>query len=372
MDGAGNLYIADEGNHRIRKVDAATGTISTIAGTGEWGYGGDGGPATQAELRYPSAVTVDGAGSFYIADSGNHRIRKVSAFTGTINTIAGTGEWGYSGDGGPAIEAQLGYPQGVTVDGAGNLYIADFHNNRIRKVDAATGTINTIAGTGEWGYSGDGGPATRAQLGYPEGVAVDGAGNLYISDSRNNRIRKVSAFTGTISTIAGTGEWGYSGDGGPAIEAQLRYPEGLTVDGAGNLYIADGRLVRKVDATTGTISTIAGTGEWGYGGDGGPAIEAQLRYPSGLTVDGAGNLYIADGSNYRIRKVDVCTGTINTIAGTGEQGYSGDGSFATAAKLGYATGIAVGSNGNVYIADIENHRVRVLKPDSAVAFGGCD
>ena len=372
VDGAGNLYIADEGNHRVRKVEASTGTISTIAGSGEWGYSGDGGPAIEAELRYPSAVTVDGIDSFYVADSGNHRIRKVDAFTGTISTIAGTGEWGYGGDGGPAIEAKLGYPQAVAVDHVGNLYISDFHNNRIRKVDAATGTINTIAGTGEWGYSGDGGPATQAQLGYPEGVAVDGGGNLYISDSRNSRIRKVSAFTGTISTIAGTGEWGYSGDGGPAIEAKLGYPEGVTVDGAGNLYIADGRRVRKVDAATGTISTIAGTGEWGYSGDGGSATQAQLRYPSGVTVDGAGNLYIADGSNYRIRKVDVCTGTINTIAGTGEQGYSGDGSFATAAKLGYATDIAVGSNGNVYIADIENHRVRVLKPDSAVAFGGCD
>ena len=371
VDGAGNLYIADEGNHRVRKIEAVTGTISTIAGTGEWGYSGDGGPAIEAQLRYPSAVTVDGAGSFYIADSGNHRIRKVSAFTGTISTIAGTGEWGYSGDGGPAIEAQLGYPQAVAVDHVGNLYIADFHNNRIRKMDAATGTISTIAGTGEWGDRGDGGPATQAQLGYPEGVAVDGAGNLYISDSRNNRIRKVSAFTGTISTIAGTGEWGYSGDGGPATQAQLGYPEGVAVDGAGNLYIADGRRVRKVEATTGTISTIAGTGEWGYSGDGGPATQAQLRYPSGLTVDGAGNLYIADGSNYRIRKVDVCTGTINAIAGTGEQGYGGDGGFATAAKLGYATDIAVGGNGNVYIADIENHRVRVLKPDSAAGSGGC-
>ncbi len=373
VDGAGNLYIADSGNNRIRKVDVATGTISTIAGTGEWGYSGDGGPASEAQLRYPSAVAVDGAGNLYIADSGNNRIRKVSAFTGTISTIAGTGEWGYSGDGGPAIEAQLGYPSAVAVDGASNLYIADFHNNRIRKVDVATGTISTIAGTGEWGYSGDGGPATQARLGYPEGVAVNGDGNLYISDSRNNRIRKVSAFTGTISTIVGTGEWGYGGDGGPATQAQLGYPEGVTVDGAGNLYISDSRnnRIRKVSAFTGTISTIAGTGEWSYSGDGGPAIQAQLGYPSGVTVDGAGNLYIADGSNYRIRKVDVCTGTINTIAGTGEQGYSGDRGFATAAKLGYSSDIAVGNNGNVYIADIENHRVRVLKSDSAVGSGGC-
>ena len=371
VDGAGNFYIADAGNHRVRKVEAATGTISTIAGTGEWGYGGDGGPATQAQLRYPSGVTVDGAGNFYIADSRNNRIRKVSAFTATISTIAGTGEWGYGGDDGPATQARLGNPQGVAADGAGNLYIADFRNNRIRKVEAATGTISTIAGTGEWGDSGDGGPATQAQLGYPEGVAVDGAGNLYIADFRNNRIRKVEAATGTISTIAGSGEWGYSGDGGPATRAQLGYSSGVTVDGAGNLYIADGRRVRKVEAATGTISTIAGSGEWGYSGDGGPATQAQLRFPSGLTVDGSGNLYIADGANYRIRKVDVCTGTINAIAGTGEQGYSGDGGFATAAQLGYSSDIAVGGNGNVYIADIENHRVRVLKPDSAAGSGGC-
>ena len=160
-----------------------------------------------------------------IADSRNNRIRKVSAFTATISTIAGTGEWGYGGDDGPATQARLGNPQGVAADGAGNLYIADFRNNRIRKVEAATGTISTIAGTGEWGDSGDGGPATQAQLGYPEGVAVDGAGNLYIADFRNNRIRKVEAATGTISTIAGSGEWGYSGDGGPATRAQLGYPQ---------------------------------------------------------------------------------------------------------------------------------------------------
>ena len=372
VDGEGNVYIADSDYPGIRKVDAGTGAISTIAGTGIRGHGGDGGPATQAQLGEPVGVAVDGEGNVYIADSDYRRIRRVDAAKGTISTIAGTGGWGDGGDGGSATQAEFRNPSGVAVDGSGNLYIGDEGNHRVRKVEASTGTINTIAGTGEWGYSGDGGPAVEAQLRYPSAVTVDGIDSFYVADSGNNRIRKVDAFSGTISTIAGTGEWGYSGDGGPAIEAQLGYPEGLTVDGAGNLYIADGRRVRKVDAATGTISTIAGTGEWGYGGDGGPATQAQLRYPSGVTVDGAGNLYIADGYNYRIRKVGACTGIINTIAGTGEQGYSGDGSFAAAAKLGYATDIAVGSNGNVYIADIENHRVRVLKPDSAMAFAGCN
>ena len=249
-------------------------------------------------------MAADGAGNLYIADSGNHRIRKVDS-SGTISTIAGSGEFGFGGDGGPAIDARLNYPSGVAVDGAGNVYIADLGNQRIRKVDS-TGTITTIAGSGETGFGGggfggDGGPATEAQLNYPRGVAIDGAGNVYIADQGNQRIRKVDS-TGTITTIAGSGERGFSGDGDPATEAQLNYPWGVAVDGAGNVYIADlgNHRIRKVDSL-GTITTIAGSGEFGFGGDGGPAIDARLNYPSGVAVDGAGNLYIADSVNHRIR-----------------------------------------------------------------------
>ena len=322
-------------------------------------FAGDGGPASQAQLNFPTGVAVDGAGNLYIADTNNDRIRKVDS-AGTITTIAGTGERRFGGDGGPAIQAQLDAPSGVVVDGAGNLYIADRANHRIRKVDS-TGTITTIAGTGERGFGGDGGPATQARLNNPYGVAVDGAGNLYIADLANHRIRKVDS-TGTITTFAGTGERGFGGDGGPASQAQLNFPTGVAVDEAGNLYIADwsNARIRKVDGT-GTITTIAGTGELGFGGDGGPAIQAQLGDPTGVAVDGAGNLYIADQYNNRIRRVDS-TGTLTTIAGTGERGFSGDSGPATQAQLDDPTGVAVDGAGTLYIADASNHRIRLLTP----------
>ena len=348
VDLAGNLYIADTYNHRVRRVDA-TGTITTIAGTGERGFSGDGGPASQAQLDFPDDVAADRAGNVYIADSYNHRVRRVDA-TGTITTIAGTGELGFSGDGGPASQAQLSEPGGIALDVAGNVYIADTYNHRIRKVDAA-GTITTIAGSGERGFSGDGGPASQAQLFAPFDVAADGLGNLYIVDSFNDRIRKVDA-TGTITTIAGTGEYGFGGDGGPASQAQLFYPRGVAVDGPGNVYIAAGSRIRKVDST-GTITTIAGRGGF-FGGDGGPAVEAQFHYPSGMAVDVAGNLYIADTGNHRIRKVDA-TGTITTIAG---RTFSGDGGPASQAQLSEPEGVAADRAGNVYIADSNNHRIR--------------
>ena len=352
VDGEGNLYIADAPNDRIRKVDSI-GTITTIAGTGEQGFSGDGGPASQAQLDHPRAVAVDGEGNLYIADRNNNRIRKVDS-TGTITTIAGGG--GFGEDGGPATQVLLNLPYGVAVDGTGNLYIADTNSDRIRKVDS-TGTITTIAGTGERGFSGDGGPATQASLNSPFGVAVDGAGNLYIADQYNNRIRRVDS-TGTITTIAGTEERGFGGDGGPATQAPLFLPTGVAVDVEGNLYIADqyNHRIRRVDST-GTITTIAGTGERRFGGDGGPAIRAQLDAPSGVAVDGAGNLYIADASNHRIRKVDSI-GTITTIAGTGEQGFGGNGGPASQAHLFFPTGVAVDSAGNLYIADVGNHRIR--------------
>ena len=292
VDGAGNLYIADWGNNRIRKVDS-TGAISTFAGTGTSGFGGDGGAATAAQLYGPAGVAVDGAGNLYIADERNDRIRKVDS-TGTINTVAGTGAIGFSGDGGAA---QLYGPTDLVVDGAGNLHIADWGNHRIRKVDS-TGTISTVAGTGVAGFGGDGGAATAAQLDNPIDMALDGAGNLYIADRDNHRIRKVDS-TGTISTVAGTGVAGFGGDGGAAAAAQLSNPTDLVVDGAGNLYIADwgNHRIRKVDST-GTISAFAGTGTRGFSGDGwdgGAATAAQLNFPRSVALDGVGNLWdIAD------------------------------------------------------------------------------
>ncbi len=281
---------------------AAGGTITTVAGDGRRGYFGDGVPAAQAQLDTPWGVAVDGSGNLYIADRDNHRIRKVDA-AGVITTVAGNGAEGYGGDGGPAAQARLYLPQGVAADGSGNLYIADRHNHRIRKVDAA-GVITTVAGNGAEGYGGDGGPAAQARLYLPHGVAVDGSGNLYIADSFNHRIRKVDA-AGVITTVAGDGTRGYGGDGGLAAQARLDFPYGVAVDGSGNLYIADGdnNRIRKVDAA-GVITTVAGDGTYGYGGDGGPAAQAQLSVPYGVAVDGVGNLYIADTFSHRIRKVE--------------------------------------------------------------------
>ena len=363
VDGAGNLYIADFWNHRIRKVDAA-GAISTVAGDGTRGYGGDGGPATAAQLYDPAGVAVDGAGNLYIADSWNSCIRKVDAATGNISTVAGTctvGTGGYGGDGGPAVGARLSLPRGVAVDGAGNLYIADSLNDRIRKVDAA-GVISTVAGTGRRGYGGDGGPATAARLNRPVGVAVDGAGNLYIAGLYNGRIRKVDA-AGVITTVAGDGRGGSSGDGGPAVGARLGGPRGVAADGAGNLYIADdlNHRIRKVDAA-GTITTVVGDGTFGSGGDGGPATAARIRSPRGVAVDGAGNLYIADTGNNRIRKVDAA-GVISTVAG---RGSIGDGGAATGARLSGPIGVALDGYDNLYIADTENNRIRKVDAGTGV------
>ena len=347
-----------------------SGEIGFAAG----GFGGDGGPAIEAQLFGPAGVATDGAGNLYIADWVNHRIRKVDS-TGTITTIAGTGqsgidEGGFGGDGGAAVQARLDSPSGVAVDGVGNLYITDTYNHRIRKVDS-TGTITTIVGTGKsgfyaGGFGGDGGAAVQAQLFGPAGVAVDGAGNLYIADRGNHRIRKVDS-TGTITTIAGTGELGFGGDNGPAVQAQLRLPSGVAADVVGNLYVVDtfNHRIRKVDST-GTITTIAGTGEIGFGGDGGPAVQAQLFGPAGVATDGADNLYIADMFNHRIRKVDS-TGTITTIAGTGEigfyaGGFGGDGGRAVEALLDVPSGVAMDGAGNLYIADRGNNRIRVLTP----------
>ena len=358
VDGSGNLYIADTLNHSIRKVDASSGNISTVAGAGTQGFSGDGAAATLAYLRSPYGVAVDGSGNLYIADRDNHRIRKVDASSGNISTVAGTGSQGFSGDGAAATAARLSFPSSVAVDGSGNLYIADRNNRRIRKVDSS-GNISTVAGTGtSTGFSGDGGAATAAQLHSAYGVAVDGSGNLYIADRDNHRIRKVDS-SGNISTVAG----GAIGDGGAAVAARLNGPRDVAPDGSGNLYIADrgNHRIRKVDSS-GNISTVAGTGTSGFGGDGGAAGAARLNHPVSVALDGSGNLYIADPVNQRIRKVDS-SGNISTVAGTGTSGFSGDGGAATAAQLNYPYGVAVDGSGNLYFADWLNQRIR--KVDSS-------
>jgi uncharacterized protein (TIGR03437 family) len=345
VDSAGNLYIADWQNSRIRKV--ANGVITTAAGNGTRGFSGHGGPATSAQLAYPQGVAVDSGGILYIADTSNSSIRKVA--NGVITTVAGNGTFGFSGDNGPATSAQLNGPSGVAVDSAGNLYMGDLGNTRIRKV--SNGVITTVAGGGS--SLGDNGPATSAQF-TPSGLAVDSAGNLYIADWQNNRIRKVS--NGVIATVAGNGTQGFSGDNGPATSAQLNYPAGVAVDSAGNLYIADevNNRIRKV--TNGVITTVAGNGTSGFSGDDGPATSAELYFPSGVAVDSAGNLYIVDSHNFRIRKVS--NGVITTVAGDGMPGFSGDNGPATSAQLSDPSGVAVDSAGNLYIVDSHNYRIR--------------
>jgi sugar lactone lactonase YvrE len=350
---------------------SATGDITTMAGGG--GSLGDGGPATAAQLDQPHSVVYSG-GVVFIADSLNDRIRRVDS-SGIITTVAGTGTSGFSGDGGPATAAQLNRPSGIAHDASGNLYISEQLNHRIRRVDAG-GTITTIAGTGTSGFSGDGGPATSAQLNQPGNVALDAAGNLYIADSQNQRIRRINP-SGIITTAAGNGSASFSGDGGPATSAALRFPVGVEIDAAGNILIADtnNHRIRKVDGS-GIITTIAGTGSGGSSGDGGPATAAELQAPAGATVDAAGNLFIADSNNEKVRKVDT-SGIITTVAGTGSFGFSGDGGPATLAKLHKPYDVSVEPAGHLLIADKNNSRIRRVEgiavgsaPPPAPVFSG--
>jgi uncharacterized protein (TIGR03437 family) len=416
FDAAGNLYIVDTPANRIRMV--ADGYIATIAGNGSQGFSGDGGLADAAQLNNPASLALAPGGAIYIADSGNSRIRIISA--GFMDTIAGHGDAGYAGDGGPATNAQLATPSGVALDFNGNLYIADTGNHAVRMV--VNNKITTVAGNGTAGYSGDGGPAAKAQLNAPLAVATDSAGNLYIADTGNNVVRKVSG--GIITTVAGNGTAANNGDGGPATSASVLAPSSVAVDSAGTVYIASnsqtcvpnffgqgctlqwsgsvrtvqnaimgtvpgavGRYIgglaidtagslyfssrddaRVYQMVNGVAAVVAGVGAQGFGGDNGPAIGGQLSHPSGIGVDAQGDVWIADTGNQRIRK--VVSGAIATVAGAGAavpQGtaqFGGDGGPADSALLNAPLAVAADLPGRVYIADSANQRIRVLVPAS--------
>jgi sugar lactone lactonase YvrE len=369
VDSAGNVYIADWGDSRVRKVDTR-GYIYTVAGNGTAGYGGDGGPATSANLNQPAGLAFDGAGNMYIADQSNFRIRKVDT-NGIITTVVGTGTAGYSGDGGPATSATLWYPSGLGFDDAGNLYISDSASH-VRKVDV-NGIISSAVGNGSTRYSGDGGSATKAEMGVPHKIAFDSAGNLFVSIYNyydlplGAAVRKVDS-SGCVSTIVTAGVGGQGCGNSSPIPATLYYPTGLAFDHAKNLYLADwvGERVFKID-TNGNVTTVAGTGTSGYNGDNIPATQAQLAEPDGLAMDTADNLYIADQNNHRIRRVDT-SGVITTVAGNGQAGILGDGLPATLAELDGPRGIAFDTAGNLYIADTNNSEIR--KVDAAVSIDG--
>ncbi len=344
---------------------AAVSLLYTAAGSGSDGYSGDGGPATLAQLDFPAWVARDSAGNLYISDQNNHVVREVAAGTGTISTIAGTGKFGISGDGGPATSAEFEWPGALALDQNGNLFIADL-SGLVRLLNLKTGIISTYAGggTGSLG-TGNGGPATSAVLGQIGGITIDASRNVYISTT--NTVLKVTDATGIITTFAGTGSYGYGGDGGAATSAQLADPLGLAFDAKGNLYIADtgNNRIREVNGATGIITTVAGTDRTTlltptYYGDGGPATSAQLNQPTSVVLDAAGNLYFSDTLNAAIRKVDMTTGIINTVAGDGRQcgGLAGDGALAAAASLCGPQGIANDNAGNLYIAETDGGRVR--------------
>ncbi len=341
-------------------ANAQVNIIQTIANvdTGA-GYNGDNIPATAAELYYPEAVCFDKSGNLLIADVGNQRIRKIDMTTNIITTVAGRDTFTCTGDGGPATNASFWDPVDVFVDTSGNIFIADFSDIRIRKIVVSTGIINTIVGNGTTGYSGDNGPATNAELNGPGGVFVDKNGDIFIADSYNNVVRKVNGSTGVITTFAGNGSYGYSGNNGPATAAKFSGPVKICCDHSGNVYISDqyNSVVRKVNTSTGIVTNFAGNGTAGYSGDNGPATNAELYRPGGLYLDAQNNLYVTEFGNGVVRRIDGTTGIISTVAGTGVWGYTGDGGPATAAQM-VPTDAIFDNQGNMIIADYDNQCIR--------------
>jgi len=401
LDGAGNIYISDTNNNIVREVTVTNGNIKTVAGNGLAGYSGDGGVAVFAELNAPKGLYLDSSGDIFIADSGNSLIREVVALNGTIHSYAGNATLGLSGDGFAPLDASLNSPTGVALDGAGDIFIADSKNNVVREVVESTGVIQTAAGRAT-GSGGNGTGATSAPLNDPTGVFIDSAGNLFIADTGNNLIREVVAATGNIQTVAtvalsapsgvfvdgagdifiadtgnnvirevvastgktqtvaGNGTAGYTGDGGAATSAELHAPAGVAVDGAGDIFIADtgNDVIREVVASSGNIQTYAGNGTAGYSGNGGAATSAELNHPAGLVLDPAGDVFIADTGNSVIREVAASSGIIQTIAGNGIANFSGDGGPATLASLNLPQGVTFSTKGDLYIADTGNDRIR--------------
>lgn len=338
--------------------------ITTFAGTGTGGYNGDNIQATAAEVNTPSDMATDNAGNIYIADFLNNRIRLVTVSTGIITTFAGTGTGGYNGDNIQATTAELTEPTGIAVDTLGNVYIADYINYRIRKVVISTGIITTVAGTGTLGYNGDDIAATAAELQDPEGVSTDDSGNVYIADTYNYRIRKICVKTGIITTVVGNGVNSYSGDGGPATACEIGHTEKIKSDGAGNLIVPDenNERVRYVDLATGIITTVAGTGTAGYTGNGGPATAAKISGPEGVTVDALGNIYFAEIGNAVVREVNISSGKITRVVGDHVNGYYGDGGLAVDAEISAPVGLHLDKMGNMYLADNGNQRYRIISP----------
>ena len=335
--------------------------VHTIVGTGVSGSAGDGGPGEKAQVGNPFGVVIGPDGALYICEVDTHRVRRLDLETKLISTVAGSGRKGYAGDGGPALEADLNEPYEIRFAANGDVYFVEMRNNIVRKVDAATGTISTVAGTGEAGYSGDGGPAVEAQLHDPHSIELDGQGSLYIADIGNHRVRRVDLTTGLISTFAGTGEQAPTPDGAPLDGTPLNGPRAIAFDRDGDMFLAlrEGNAVYRIAMKEKTLHHLAGTGEMGYAGDGGPARQALLSGPKGISV-GPEGIYIADTESHTIRRIDLTSGVIETVAGDGSRHDGPDGD-PLACGLARPHGVFVGADGAVYIGDSENHRVRVVR-----------
>jgi len=372
FDKVGNMYFSESTNNIVRKVDKSTGLLSTYAGLGTTASAlGDGGLATAATLNYPGALIIDDSSNIYIADLYQQRIRKVSALTGIITTVAGNGTQGYSGDNGLATAAKINYISSLTFDGSGNLILGDANESVIRKVNKQTGIITTIAGTGIGGYGGDGSLAVNALLQDPMAMDKDSLGNIIFCDTYNNRIRKINT-SGIINTLVGNGtSQGFIGLGAEAIYAQNLFATSIVIDSVKNIYTTNSNRICKTDAQTGIITAFAGVGVMGFSGDNGPASMAKFNNPAGIILDKAGNIIFIDRGNYRIRKINAATQIITTIAGTGTQGYSGDGGLATAADLGGITSMDIDSTGNLYLCDVagpqvSNNRIRKINAATGI------